>query len=337
MKPRLKTKNTHTVTPSHGVSKIKNMLNQLKDKPIIINTDLDGIISGLVLQQFLNCKIVGFSNSAETIWLQKDFTNFKSVCFVDLFIANPDIICIDQHIVSVNKKHHEILKNNPNKINPNLLNPHFFLPDDSYYKKYPFGTIHFIIALLEREGYDLSTLNVFKKEGNLQAIDFILRADDTMQTTINSRYTENAEAWWNWLEEFSKQGKTIQKFKDYLNKTDKKIASKIKVKIADLLQDNPFNCNSSDGGITEITEANFLKEHVKTYFKFISELLDISIFNLEKPYKKYSGKTQRLSLTKVFKEELVNLNTLDGEQLFSYAFVRSSKRDYSFSCTFIRK
>lgn len=66
------------------------MLEKLKNKPILINSDLDGIISGLLLKKYLNCTIVGFTNSAETIWLQKGFTDFKNACFVDMYVTNPE-------------------------------------------------------------------------------------------------------------------------------------------------------------------------------------------------------------------------------------------------------
>ncbi len=310
------------------------MLDIFKNKPIIINTDLDGIISGLLLKKYLNCKVVGFSNSAESIWLQSDFTNFKDACFIDMFVVNPEIVCLDQHIISVNEKHHDKLRNNPKKINPNLLNTRCFLPDDSYYKKYPFGTVHFIIALLEREGFDLTDFDLFKSMNDLQFIDLILRADDTMNTTINSRYIENANEWWIWLQKFSKQGKTIIKLKGYLDKTSKNTSINIKNKITELLQSNPFNCDSPDGGLIAITKNNYIKENVKTYFEFIAKISNLELFNLESQFKKYSGTTKRLSLTKVLQEELITSNTINGKKLFSYAFVRSSKRDYSFSCTF---
>jgi len=187
------------------------MLEKFKNKPILINSDLDGITSGLLLQKHLNCTVVGFTNSAETVWIQKDFTDFKNTCFVDMFVANPDTICIDQHIVSVNETHHNVLKTNSNKINPNLINPHFHLPNKSYKLKYPFGTVHFIIALLEKDGVDLSDLDLKKSIKNLQLIDFVLRADDTMKTTIDSRYIDNAKDWWKWLVSLSNNGKTTLK------------------------------------------------------------------------------------------------------------------------------
>ncbi|MCF6278863.1 MAG: hypothetical protein L3J14_00785 [Flavobacteriaceae bacterium] len=329
------------------------MLEKLKNKPILINSDLDGIISGLLLKKYLNCTVVGFTNSAETIWIQKGFTNFEEICFVDMFVANPKIVCIDQHIISVNEKHHAILKKNQNKINPNLLSPHFHLPNSSYKTKYPFGTVHFIIALLEKEGFDLSELlvkntnngivdfddlDLEKSSNTLSFIDLILRADDTMKTTVDSRYVDNATNWWKWLIELSNNGKTTLKLKDYLDSLDAKKASEIKKTIKDLLQHKPFLCDSSDGGITELTSVNgFLKVHAKRYFKFISQLSNIEIFNIDCEFKTYKGITKRLSLNKKQQQELIEFNTIDSRKVFSYAFVRTESREDSFSCTFYQK
>ena len=212
------------------------MLEKLKNKPILINSDLDGIMSGLLLQKHLNCKVVGFTNSAETIWMQEDFTDFKDVCFVDMFVANPEITCIDQHIVSVNEKHHNVLKGNQNKINPNLINPRFHLPNSSYKLKYPFGTVHFIIALLEKEGIEIDTILTETNPHKLSCIDFILRADDTMKTTVDSKYMDNAKEWWNWLTALSNNGNATQNFINYLENITPKKAKELKRRVGDILK-----------------------------------------------------------------------------------------------------
>ncbi len=43
------------------------MLKELfaKNKNIIINTDIDGILSGALLVKYLGCQIVGFTNSKD--------------------------------------------------------------------------------------------------------------------------------------------------------------------------------------------------------------------------------------------------------------------------------
>lgn len=50
------------------------MLKELfaKNKNIIINTDIDGFLCGVILQKYFDCKIVGFSNSRETIWVSPE-------------------------------------------------------------------------------------------------------------------------------------------------------------------------------------------------------------------------------------------------------------------------
>ena len=314
------------------------MLEILKNKPILINSDLDGIMSGLLLQKYMNCKVVGFTNSAEAIWLHNDFTDFEDVCFVDMFVADPEIICIDQHIVSVNEKHYQKLKNNKKKINPNLINPRFLLPTSSYKLKYPFGTVHFIIALLEKMDIKMDAILTEKNPHKLCCIDFILRADDTMKTTVDSKYMDNANDWWKWLKEISNNGQTTKNFINYLENTTPKKGKELKRRIGDVLKKDPYYCDSSDGGIDNITnEDGFLKTSAISYFKLIAKLMNIEIFDTESSFKKFTGITKRMSLNNNQREELINSNTIDGEKLFSYAFVRTIGRAENFSSTFFQE
>ena len=314
------------------------MLEKLRNKPILINTDLDGIMSGLLLQKHLNCSVVGFTNSAETIWMDKNFADFKDVCFVDMFIANPEIMCIDQHIVSVNEAHYDLLKDNPNKMNPNLINPRFHLPNSSYKLKYPFGTVHFIIALLEKSGIKINPIITETNPHKLCCIDFILRADDTMKTTVDSKYMDNAKDWWNWLNELSNNGEATQNFINYLENTNPKKAKELKRRVGDILKKDPYYCDTSDGGIQEITTENdVLKPSSIAYFRLVAKLMQIELFDVKSPFKKYEGTVKRYSLSKKQQEALIHSNTIDGKKVFSYAFVRTASRAENFSCTFFQE
>lgn len=117
------------------------MISKLKiNNNLIINTDIDGIISGLLLSNFCDCKVVGFSNSLDKVWL--DVSKCSSIydgVYVDMYVPNENTITIDQHIIAVNNIHLKMISQNSNKINPNIYNPRFFLPIDSYKRKYPFG------------------------------------------------------------------------------------------------------------------------------------------------------------------------------------------------------
>ena len=60
------------------------MLKELfsNNKNIIINTDIDGFLSGMILQKYYGCKIVGFSNSRETIWVTPDVWTWSRHTFL---------------------------------------------------------------------------------------------------------------------------------------------------------------------------------------------------------------------------------------------------------------
>ena len=58
------------------------MLKELfeKNKNIIINTDIDGILSGIILVKYCGCKIVGFTNSKDSVWLADGYDDlFKHI------------------------------------------------------------------------------------------------------------------------------------------------------------------------------------------------------------------------------------------------------------------
>ena len=60
------------------------MFDQLQNQNVIINTDIDGILSGLILHNFLNCEIVGFSNSWDTVWYNKNKVKIDKLnCFTN--------------------------------------------------------------------------------------------------------------------------------------------------------------------------------------------------------------------------------------------------------------
>lgn len=306
----------------------------------IINTDLDGLFSGLLLHNFLSWEIVGFCDSKESIWVDRNRVNKISDCiFIDIFVFPENLKCIDQHIVAVDSWHHKALAGNTNKLNPNLLNERTFLPDDSYYKKYPFGTAHFIIAWLERNGIVIE-LNFSKRiNKDILSIDLLLRADDAFKTSTFSNYTENADEWWEWLKDYSKGGIAINALDDY-NKNFREGKSReemknIKYAIAKLLQSKPFYCDSPDGGFKEGSSLGdgFLKKNVKEYFSFIADSVGLKCFRLDFSFTQLKGKAARAKLNEKQLQQLKE--GVSEKNLFSYAFVRSSKRNDNFSFTLL--
>lgn len=223
---------------------------------------------------------------------------YSEVVFVDVFIANPDIVCIDQHIISITREHHVRLELNENKLNPNLLNPRFHSPSKPYRTKYPFEIAHFILALIENTGIDSSSINLNNIVDGISFIGLLLRADDTMKTTLDSRYISNAKDWWNWLEDLSGDGNLTVEMILYLNSLSEESASFIKDEIGKKLTSKPFNCNTSDGGIQNLTSNGFLKDNVKCYLNFMSRISQIDGIDFEVKYTRFRGYSKRMKLSK---------------------------------------
>ena len=307
------------------------MLEALKrNNKIIINTDIDGIFSALMLHHYLNCEIAGFCNSADTVWIDKSRMNtMYDGVYIDMFVPRKEVICIDQHIVAVDEEHCLKIRSMGTKFNPNLDNPRFHIPSSSYYLKYPFGTVHYIIAHLEKSGLDLDLkLDHFVRQ-NLSFLDLLLRADDTMQTTVSSRYVQNANEWWEWLKAYSNHGKIITKMCDYLySLTDTDVASK--KKDTENLLKNTYKCESPDGGYKNICDdAGFLQAHVQKYIQFLAEISELAIFKLNMKLETTVGKANRIRLNQQQRQAIKN----DDHKIFSYAFVRSEAREENFSYT----
>jgi len=308
------------------------MLESLKTNPkIIVNTDIDGIFSALILHHYLKCDVAGFCNSVETVWMDRSRINsIYDGVYIDMFVPRKDVICIDQHIVAIDEEHCRNIRSLGTKFNPNLDNPRFFIPSSSYYLKYPFGTVHYIIANLEKNGVNLDLKLDRPVQQNLSFMDLLLRADDAMQTTVSSRYVQNAKEWWNWLKDFSNHGKTVTRMRDYLySLTDADVAAK-KNATANLLK-NVYKCESPDGGFKNICDADgFLQANVQNYIQFLSKISGLNIFDLNM---KLEAKVGRAKRTRLNPQQRQAIKNGDHPEVFSYAFVRSEAREENFSYT----
>lgn len=301
---------------------------------IVVNTDIDGVFSGLILSTVLGCEVVGFSNSQDIVWIEQSRVRSIYDCvYIDMFVPDGNAGCIDQHIVCVNPEHRDSFLKLGNKFNPNLDNPRYFLPNSSYCRKYPFGTCHYIIAQLESLGLKIP-IDLQNTAENLKVIDLILRADDAMGTTLASNYIENAREWWGWLKNLSNNGGTTGKLIEYLTLSPLPNPQEKRRAIADKLQGAQFCCDSPDGGYIAIGDDKYgVKEKVKLYVRFLADSSRLKCFNLDMKLTSIRGRARRRSLDPEGLRELSLNGTIHGEKVFSYAFVRTSNRPDSFSYT----
>ena len=169
------------------------------NRECVLNTDLDGLLTGIILQNTLNWKVVGWYDSKKTLAISDQCRGSPSdLVFLDVFVVADNLECIDQHIVAQDEDHGKKLVQNPRKLNPNLENLRYASREGkdprSYAWKYPFGTVHYIISLLEALGHNIEIDLNRPTQGPADAGDLILRADDAARTTSH-KYAENASKW----------------------------------------------------------------------------------------------------------------------------------------------
>lgn len=280
----------------------------------------------------LNWKVVGFCDSKDTIWINPKLKKeFNAIVFLDIYLANPSFKCIDQHIVAKNLEHTKQLSLNMNKQNPNLEWYRYASNDSadnmSYAWKYPFGTVHYVIACLESLGYeiDISNSNFI----NVHTYDLILRADDAARSTARN-YRENALEWWDWLKELGGNQTTI--LAKYCCELDFDHAQNSYDELADVFK-TKFKSHTNDGNFSKyFKKNNSINDPIITsYLDSVSESLGLPSLNIDDNFNIYKGN---------FKVESThNKSDIDGllknENLFSYAYTycmgRLASRGFSYT------
>lgn len=304
----------------------------LQNGRIVINSDIDGVISGLLLTNFCGCTVVGFTNSIDRVWLDTSLCpSLYDGVYIDMFVAHPEVVAIDQHIVGINAAHCRQIAALGSKLNPNLENLRSLVPSASYVRKYPFGTCHYIIAQFCRCGVDLDSLRLNNRWRGLRFADFLLRADDAMNTSLN-KYPDNARYWWRWLLGVSNQSAVLQRLVDYLYYSGLDFAG-INRKLGEAFMAE-FRCDRPDGGVACIAFGDgAIKDSVKNYVQFVAKLGGLRCFGLDLHLTEYVGKNIRIELSESQRDELIRCSSIGGEPVFSYAFVHRADVPRHFSYT----
>lgn len=288
----------------------------VRDKKCVINTDLDGLLSGMLLQEFLNWEIVGFSSCCgkpdDNLWLKNGCVDIKDYIFVDLPVAQKNISIIDQHFVSFENDSINRFNNCGNKVNPNIMRARVFKNND-YVKKYPFGTVHFILASLERLNLLPKDFQIdfYKSFGNYDLADLFLRADRVIGNTYS--YTTNCIDWSNWMIEYG--GEISQKLFNIV-KLEFSDRHKKEHVVEEKLQQ--FGCKGLDGECSNLFRIKD-KDSLNCYFKFLSKSFEMKPLPLFDFFSYDNLYGERIIIGNNNLEKINQL--LKQENLFSYAFV----------------
>lgn len=327
-----------------------------KNKNIIINTDIDGVLSGAILVKYCNCRIVGFTNSKDCVWLADGYDDLYKHVYIDMFVTNDKTTCIDQHIVALDDNHMRDIvslgcKYSPQNDDENNLRT---FTSWGFKNKYPFGTFQYLIAQLESEGIEITlpNLNSLVPNSEITIGDIIHRADDAMKTTLYA-YESNAKFWWKWLENKAPKGSLKammtyldqlkmtsdakvdliptengkkHKKKDYIDQRTKDVED-IKAKTKRYFN-SEFGCKTSDGGFNNITDKdNNLLPNIEKYIKTIFTLLGVQNITIPQHYNIHRGVVCRTRWLDIFKDDFLNDYTICGHKIFSYAFIYGPDND----------
>ena len=311
------------------------MLDLLKrNNKIIVNTDIDGVLSAFVLCKYCNCEIVGFSNSTDCVWWQRDkIGSIYDGVYIDMYVPRQDVLTIDQHIIAYDEEERARIAALGTKLNPNLENPRTFEPADSYKYKYPFATVHYILAKLGGAGmeigFDLGRKIKQDGCGDLCLGDFVLRADDAAKTTLNSPYKKNARDWWGWLLSQAGSTRNVRNLVEFLEKCPSDEES-VETKKSDIKRffGRRYGCRKSDGGFKKPCDENGnLTEAARRYFSDFWNYLDGDVTDIKQSmtakYDCATGVAKRIWIRPNEAAELKSEGKVGGEVVFSYGYVNS--------------
>lgn len=316
--------------------KIKELFE--KNKNIVINSDIDGFLCGMILQKYFGCRVVGFSDSRDTVWLAPEVSDIDAPVYIDLYVARPDVVCIDQHIIAYDCNHHNTILGYGTKFNPNLERKRTFVGDmgSGYSHKYPFGTVHYLIALMGREGINVGLPDLFQVHYTAQWNDasqiisatlghVILRADDALYSTLRP-YRENALDWWNWLDP-THAIPALETLRKYLDTCDIEKARAYKVETGSFFK--KLGCDGHDGAFMKVTDDDgVILPKVLNYRDVIGKMMGTSL-DLPERYIIHKGK---YAVRHVIQGE--GMPVLDAGNLYSYAFIygpHSKSPNFSFT------
>ena len=240
----------------------------------IISPDSDGLMSALLMSNYLNWKIKGFYDGKVLVYEKN--TKLSECVFLDMEIAIKNIRSLGQHMITPHNKTYELFGNDiyQNCLSPNKLRN--YDANKSFRLKFPMASVHFLISLLYNK------IEIKLDKSSIFPLLFV----DGMYKVMFS-YPENVLNWFSFLridEEknplnniFYSTGNSLMKIMDGMNnffhKRDE-FKGNEKRDRGDRLILSDENGAKNLNKISELYEINKdNKERIINFTKFISEML----------------------------------------------------------------
>lgn len=293
---------------------------------IITSTDLDGLLTAALVTRISDWRLVGFFDSRDTLWLSQAGGRMPSgYVYLDIYVAQSDVLSIDQHIVASDGPHALELTKSGNKINPNLARTTSFEGPrgHAFTSKYPFGTVHYLLALLERAGMAPEVMFDREIASGITVMDLFMRADGAAENTRT--YAANAATWWTWLEEAGGlQTRQMAERARYIAKSDEGFNT-VKTRLNGVF--NAMGCKSSDANFSSPLKAQRMDTVgaiVGQFWRWLDGSGETSDFDLTR----FDGRHVRVQ-----PGSSASAGLLDRSDLFTYAY--TNMRQGGFSATLL--
>ncbi len=157
-----------------------------KEESCVISPDCDGLLGALFMSQHLNWKVKGLYDG-KVLLIEKN-TDPSSVVYLDVEMYRKNIRSVGQHMLLPNKNEiPENWDNFKNCISANNLRG--FDAKNDFQNKYPFGTIHLLIAIVG---------SAMQLEKSPSIVAPLLYADGTFKNIFG--YPENSLSWFHFLQ-----------------------------------------------------------------------------------------------------------------------------------------
>lgn len=278
---------------------------------MVIGNDLDSLLSACFLKSLFGWNVIA-TYDYKTLWYSSDEKDFLArltqgeYVAVDLDIYHPQIFSLGHHILENDSS--DALAGHARTLNPNFIRG---INVANFTRKYPLGTIHFLIWL-------------FNQTDLTRSAKFLMwLADSAFINAQSHRFRENVT---EWVKDYFQS--------EYLLAMSERVdligfEEALQKEIFPALKNNPLVSETGQvksrhlnlGGYQcQWSDPNREREAIVDLFQIISALTGWTAPKMPEQFLKIEGKRQNISAEDI-KQRFGSLdNFLVGENVFSYVF-----------------